>query len=37
MECHQLQASVGQYGVFNGKRWRAVIYPMVRDRILASV
>jgi hypothetical protein len=37
IECHQLQASVGQYGVFNGKRWRAEIYPMVRDRILASV
>ena len=32
---HHLQANVGHYGVFNGKRWEAEIYPVVRNMILA--
>ncbi|MEM8570866.1 MAG: polyhydroxyalkanoate depolymerase [Pseudomonadota bacterium] len=32
---HHLQANVGHYGVFNGKRWEHEIYPMVRNLILA--
>ena len=32
---HHLQANVGHYGVFNGKRWETEIYPVVRNMILA--
>jgi polyhydroxyalkanoate depolymerase len=32
---HHLQANVGHYGVFNGKRWEREIYPAVRNLILA--
>jgi poly(3-hydroxybutyrate) depolymerase len=32
---HHLQANVGHYGVFNGKRWEFEIYPVVRNMILA--
>jgi len=32
---HHLQANVGHYGVFNGKRWEREIYPVVRNMILA--
>jgi len=32
---HHLQANVGHYGVFNGKRWDREIYPVVRNFILA--
>lgn len=32
---HHLQANVGHYGVFNGKRWQNEIYPVVRNFILA--
>jgi poly(3-hydroxybutyrate) depolymerase len=32
---HHLQADVGHYGVFNGKRWEKEIYPRVRNLILA--
>ena len=32
---HHLQANVGHYGVFNGKRWQNEIYPVVRNMILA--
>jgi polyhydroxyalkanoate depolymerase len=31
---HHLQANVGHYGVFNGKRWENEIYPVVRNHIL---
>ena len=34
---HHLQANVGHYGVFNGKRWETQIYPVVRNMILATV
>jgi polyhydroxyalkanoate depolymerase len=33
---HHLQAGVGHYGVFNGKRWDAQIYPVVNNMILAN-
>lgn len=32
---HHLQAGVGHYGVFNGKRWNRQIYPRIRDFIYA--
>jgi poly(3-hydroxybutyrate) depolymerase len=28
-----VQANVGHYGVFSGKRWQTQIYPIVRDVI----
>ena len=33
---HHMQAGVGHYGVFSGKRWERQIYPLVRNIILAS-
>jgi polyhydroxyalkanoate depolymerase len=36
MKAHHLQAGVGHYGVFNGKRWETQIYPVVRSHIQAS-
>ena len=33
---HHLQANVGHYGVFNGRRWQQEIYPVVRNLILAT-
>jgi poly(3-hydroxybutyrate) depolymerase len=32
---HHLQANVGHYGTFNGKRWEKEIYPAVRNFILS--
>jgi polyhydroxyalkanoate depolymerase len=32
---HHLQANVGHYGVFNGRRWEREIYPVVRNMILS--
>lgn len=32
---HHMQANVGHYGVFNGKRWDNEIYPVVRNLILS--
>lgn len=32
---HHLQANVGHYGVFNGRKWEQEIYPVVRNMILA--
>ncbi|HEY8260551.1 MAG TPA: polyhydroxyalkanoate depolymerase, partial [Methylosinus sp.] len=37
MKSHHLQAGVGHYGVFNGKRWDNQIYPVLRDHIQCSV
>jgi poly(3-hydroxybutyrate) depolymerase len=34
---HHLQAGVGHYGVFNGKRWERRIYPVVRAFIQATI
>ena len=33
---HYVQAGVGHYGVFSGKRWATQIYPVVRSVIAAS-
>jgi polyhydroxyalkanoate depolymerase len=33
---HYVQAGVGHYGVFSGRRWQTQIYPMVKNAILAS-
>ena len=35
MKRHHLQTGVGHYGVFNGKRWRNEIYPLVREMVEA--
>ena len=32
---HHLQANVGHYGVFSGRRWEMEVYPVVRNMILA--
>lgn len=32
---HHLQANVGHYGVFNGRKWEHEIYPVVRNLILS--
>jgi polyhydroxyalkanoate depolymerase len=36
MKTHHLQAGAGHYGVFNGKRWEAQVYPMLRNHIQSS-
>ena len=36
MRTHYVQANVGHYGVFSGKRWQTQIYPIVRDVIHIS-
>jgi polyhydroxyalkanoate depolymerase len=33
---HHMQAGVGHYGVFSGRKWDNQIYPIVRNTILAS-
>ena len=33
---HHLQPGVGHYGVFNGRRWRRHVYPLVRNAILTG-
>jgi poly(3-hydroxybutyrate) depolymerase len=32
---HHLQAGVGHYGVFNGRRWESQVYPRIRNVILS--
>jgi len=36
MKRHHLQAGVGHYGVFSGKRWEEQVYPIVRNIMLSS-
>jgi polyhydroxyalkanoate depolymerase len=36
MKTHHLQAGVGHYGVFAGKRWDAQVYPVVRNHIMSA-
>jgi poly(3-hydroxybutyrate) depolymerase len=36
MKQHYMQAGVGHYGVFSGRRWAAQTYPVVRDMIHVS-
>jgi polyhydroxyalkanoate depolymerase len=33
---HHMQAGVGHYGVFSGRRWSGQIYPLVRNVVLAN-
>ena len=33
---HHLQAGVGHYGVFSGRRWERDVYPVVRNTILTG-
>jgi poly(3-hydroxybutyrate) depolymerase len=36
LRTHYVQAGVGHYGVFSGKRWENQVYPTVRDVIYSS-
>ena len=36
MRTHTVQAGVGHYGVFSGRKWQQRIYPMLRDVIHVS-
>ena len=36
MKRHHMQAGVGHYGVFSGRRWEQQVYPAVRNVILAN-
>ena len=36
MKTHHLQAGVGHYGVFNGRRWETQIYPVLRNHIQSA-
>ena len=33
---HHMQAGVGHYGVFSGRRWETQVYPIVKNVILSS-
>jgi poly(3-hydroxybutyrate) depolymerase len=33
---HHLQAGVGHYGVFSGRRWEGQIYPLVKNVVFAA-
>ncbi|MCL8381252.1 MULTISPECIES: polyhydroxyalkanoate depolymerase [Xanthobacter] len=33
---HHMQAGVGHYGVFSGRKWASQVYPIVQNHILAS-
>src|SRR6204780_4447412 len=33
---HHMQAGVGHYGVFSGKRWETQIYPILKNVVLSS-
>ncbi len=36
MKTHHLQAGVGHYGVFNGRRWETQVYPVLRNHIQSA-
>ena len=36
MKRHHMQAGVGHYGVFSGRRWETQIYPIVRNFVLSA-
>jgi polyhydroxyalkanoate depolymerase len=36
MKRHHMQAGVGHYGVFSGRKWETQVYPIVRNMILAN-
>ena len=33
---HHLQAGVGHYGVFSGRKWENQVYPIVRNMIMQN-
>jgi len=33
---HHMQAGVGHYGVFSGKRWETQVYPILKNVVLSS-
>ncbi len=37
LRTHYVQAGVGHYGVFSGRRWQQQIYPVIRDTIHHAV
>jgi len=37
LKSHHMQAGVGHYGVFSGRRWNRQIYPIVREMIYSTV
>ena len=37
MKRHHLQAGVGHYGVFSGKKWETQVYPNVRNLMLSTM
>ena len=37
MKTHHLQAGVGHYGVFNGKKWSNQIYPVIRSMVHSTI
>jgi polyhydroxyalkanoate depolymerase len=36
MKRHHLQAGVGHYGVFSGRKWEGQVYPLVKNFVLAN-
>ncbi|MFZ6647823.1 polyhydroxyalkanoate depolymerase [Undibacterium sp. TJN25] len=36
LKSHHMQAGVGHYGVFSGRRWNQQIYPIVREMIYSA-
>ena len=36
MKRHHLQAGVGHYGVFSGRKWQGQVYPIVKNFVLAN-
>jgi polyhydroxyalkanoate depolymerase len=36
MKTHHLQAGVGHYGVFDGRRWETQVYPVLRNHIQSA-
>jgi polyhydroxyalkanoate depolymerase len=36
MKRHHVQPGVGHYGVFNGRRWKSYIYPILTEVIYAN-
>jgi polyhydroxyalkanoate depolymerase len=36
LKTHYVQPGVGHYGVFSGRRWNSIIYPVVRESIYTA-
>jgi poly-beta-hydroxyalkanoate depolymerase len=36
LKSHHMQAGVGHYGVFSGRRWTQQTYPIVREMIYGT-